>query len=143
MSERVSKYGFVTSEERSHIMSQISRKNTKPEVKLRKTLWHKGVRYRIDYGKAPGRPDIAIVGHKIAIFVDGEFWHGYRWEEKKEKIKSNRDYWIKKIERNMQRDLRVNKLLAEKGWTVLRFWEKQVKKELESCVNSIISEIKA
>jgi DNA mismatch endonuclease, patch repair protein len=75
----------------------------------------------------------------LAIFVDGEFWHGYNWDEKKTKIKTNRKFWIPKIERNIQRDTQNNQLLLNTGWYVMRFWENELKKEFESCVNRIVS----
>jgi DNA mismatch endonuclease (patch repair protein) len=89
----------------------------------------------------PGTPDIVIRKYKLVIFVDGEFWHGYNWEEKKHKIKSNRDFWIPKIERNMQRDRANNQYYAGQGWTVLRFWEQQVKKEFATCLNQVLEVI--
>lgn len=90
----------------------------------------------------PGSPDIAITKYKIAIFVDGEFWHGYNWEEKKTKIKNHRVYWISKIENNMKRDQRNNAELKNMGWIVLRFWSKMVLKHTDYCVEIIKFEIK-
>jgi DNA mismatch endonuclease (patch repair protein) len=130
--------GFYTTKKRSKIMSKIRGKNTKPELLLRKALWAKGVRYRINSKKLPGKPDVSIQKYKLAIFIDGEFWHGYNWEERKETIKSNRRFWIPKIERNMQRDREVNSELKNLGYTIFRFWEHEVKKELKKCVNDII-----
>ena len=141
MAEIVSKHGFKTTKSRSNTMRQIQSKNTYPEVRLRKALWKKGVRYRINNQDITGNPDIAIRKYKLAIFVDGEFWHGYNWEEKRGKIKSNREYWIKKIEGNMQRDLRVNEALKRDGWTILRFWEKEIKNNLPSCVDMVLKAI--
>ena len=88
--------GFYTTKKRSKIMSKIRGKNTKPEMLFRKALWHKGVRYRVNSKKLPGKPDVSIQKYKLAIFIDGEFWHGYNWDEKKVCIKSNRDFWIQK-----------------------------------------------
>ena len=119
-------------------MSRIRGKNTKPELLFRKALWKKGVRYRINSKKLPGKPDISIQKYKLAIFIDGEFWHGYNWNERKETISSNRDFWIPKIERNMQRDEEVNLQLTEMDYTVFRFWEQEVKKELDKCINDIL-----
>lgn len=93
-----------TKEQRSKIMSAIKSKDTKEEVLLAKALWHKGYRYRKNDKKVFGNPDLTFKKLKIAIFVDGEFFHGHNWEERKTKIKSNRDYWIPKIEKNIQRD---------------------------------------
>lgn len=91
----------MTPEQRSRTMSHIKGKDTSIEVILRKALWHKGIRYRKNYKKLPGTPDIAITKYRIAIFCDSEFFHGYNWEVKKQKLGHNREYWIKKIERNM------------------------------------------
>ncbi len=133
--------GFYTTKERSKIMSKIKSKDTKPEQKLRKFLWGLGIRYRKNVKKLPGCPDIVVAKYKLIIFVDGEFWHGYKWEEKKQKIKSNRKFWIPKIERNIQRDLSNNAHYSENGWTVMRFWEHEIKKEFNVCVNRIINHI--
>lgn len=130
--------GFYTSAQRSRTMSKIRGKNTRPEMLLRKALWHAGVRYRLHKKGLPGSPDIVIQSLKLAIFVDGEFWHGFKWEEKKEKIKSNRAFWIPKIERNMQRDRENNAKLRAMGFHVLRFWEGEVRKELGTCLKRIL-----
>lgn len=132
-----SKHGFITTKKRSDLMRKIKSNNTSPEIKLRKALWAQGIRYRIKNESIPGKPDIAIKKYKLAIFVDGEFWHGYNWSEKKTRIKSNRDYWIKKIEGNIQRDKRVNMVLKENGWTVLRYWQNEIKKDLDRCIYEI------
>jgi DNA mismatch endonuclease, patch repair protein len=129
-----SKYGFETTEQRSKLMSKIKGKDTIPEKSLRKALWNIGIRYRKTNKGIIGNPDIVIKKYKLTIFVDGEFWHGYKWTYKKQKIKANRDYWIKKIEGNMARDKRVNLDLKKNGWTVLRFWEKEIKDDLDKCV---------
>ncbi len=133
--------GFYTSPKRSKIMSKIRGKNTKPELAFRKALWAKGYRYRIDYRKLIGKPDIVLNQHKTAIFIDGEFWHGYQWEKRKTKIKSNREFWIPKIERNIQRDAEVNAELKRLGYTVFRFWQKEVDKNLESCLHKVINHL--
>ncbi len=122
-------------------MSKIRRKDTKPELLLRRALWRKGIRYRVDSKKLPGRPDISIRKYKLAIFVDGEFWHGYQWNERKQTLKRNRDFWIPKIERNMQRDREVNRTLKEMGYTVFRFWEGELKTDLKKCVNDLLVHI--
>lgn len=130
--------GFYTTKIRSKLMSKIRSTETKPEQKLRKFLWGLGIRYRKNVKSMPGTPDIVIAKHKIVIFVDGEFWHGFNWEIKKNKIKVNRDYWIPKIEKNMQRDSINNQTYKNNGWTVLRFWEHQIKKEFNICINQIL-----
>jgi len=133
--------GFYTTRQRSDLMSKIKAQDTKPEVKLRKALWNLGFRYRKNVRKLPGCPDVVFSRFKLVIFVDGEFWHGYKWDEKKVKIKSNRDFWLPKIERNMQRDEENNILLQKEGWVVMRFWENQLKKDFEGCINSILTTI--
>ena len=120
--------GFYTTKQRSELMGRIKSQNTKPELKLRKALWNLGFRYRKNLRKLPGSPDIVYSKKKLVIFIDGEFWHGYNWPEKKSKIKTNREFWIPKIERNIQRDQQNNKLLIETGWHVIRFWENELKK---------------
>lgn len=131
--------GFYTTKQRSELMGKIKSQNTKPELKLKKALWNLGYRYRKNLKKLPGSPDIVYSKHKLAIFVDGEFWHGYNWSEKKTKIKTNREFWIPKIERNIQRDKQNNKLLIDTGWHVIRFWENELKKDFDKCVNKVIS----
>lgn len=133
--------GFYTTKDRSKIMSKIRNRDTKPEQKLRKLLWSLGIRYRKNVKSLPGTPDVAIKKYKLAIFIDGEFWHGYNWEEKKDKIKSNRKYWIPKIERNMQRDREVNLQYKEMDWTVLRFWDNEIKKEFGASIIKILEYI--
>jgi DNA mismatch endonuclease (patch repair protein) len=134
--------GFYTTPERSKIMAKIRGKNTKPELTFRKALWAAGYRYRIDSRKLMGRPDIVLNKYKTIVFIDGEFWHGHNWEERKPKIKTNRDFWIAKIERNKQRDEEVNKELKGLGYTIFRFWENEIKKDLEECLQKVISHLK-
>ena len=134
-----SKHGFNTTPARSSLMKKIKSTNTKPEVLLRKKLWTVGYRYRINVKELPGKPDIVFFRKKIAIFVDGEFWHGYNWIEKKHKIKANRDYWIHKIEGNIERDYKTNQRLKNMGWKVFRFWEHDVTKNTNVVLNKIIT----
>ena len=118
-------------------MSKVRLKRGKAETALAKALWHEGYRYRLNDKKFPGSPDIAIVKYKLAVFVDGEFWHGYDWERRKGKLKANREYWIEKIEENIARDRRNDVLLEEMGWIPVHFWEKEIKKDLPGCVRAI------
>ena len=134
--------GFYTTPERSKIMGKIRGKNTKPELQFRRALWAAGYRYRIDYKKLIGRPDIVLKKYKTVIFIDGEFWHGYNWEERKEKIKTNRDFWVPKIERNLQRDREVNSTLQALGYTVFRFCEREIKQDLEKCLKKVSSHLR-
>ena len=126
---------------RRRTMSRIKSKNTSIEMTLRKALWHSGVRYRVNYKKLPGTPDIAITKYRIAIFCDGEFWHGKDWRSKKENIRSNRDYWLPKIDRNIIRDNEVNKALSYRGWVVVRFWGADIQKNLMTCIEDVKEEI--
>ena len=100
-------------------------------------MWHKGHRYRLNYKRLPGTPDIALTRYRIAIFVDGEFWHGKDFEKNKEKLKNNRTYWIEKIEENIQRDIKNDQLLRQMDWIPIHFWSKDVIKYLDYCVEEI------
>lgn len=120
-------------------MACVHLKHSATEVAIAKALWHKGFRYRLNYRKLPGSPDIAILRYKIAVFVDGEFWHGYHWTERREKLKSNREYWIEKIEENKARDIKNDRKLVDIGWTPIHFWENEVKKDLQGCLCTIDS----
>lgn len=132
----------LTKEQRHKSMSHIKSKNTSIEVKLRKALWQEGYRYRKNYKELPGKPDIVITKYKIAIFCDSEFFHGKDWEILKPRLEkgNNPDYWIPKIEKNRQRDDEVNKKLLFLGWTVVRFWGKDILKNAAECVQ-VINEI--
>ena len=112
-------------------------KDTKPELMLRKELWRRGLRYRKNYKGLCGKPDIVFIGAQIAIFVDGKMWHGYDWENQKNDFKSRRDYWIPKIERNIERDYEVMQELISLDWLVMRFWDFEVKKNLKECADKI------
>ena len=127
----------LTPEQRKKNMRAIRSKDTTIELALRKALWQRGIRYRKNYKGLIGKPDIVITKYRIAVFCDSDFWHGYDWENRKSRIKSNQNYWIPKIERNMKRDREVTEALVEQGWIVLRFWEHTIRKELEECVNDI------
>lgn len=127
----------LTPEQRKKNMRAIRSKDTTIELALRKALWQRGIRYRKNYKGLLGKPDIVITKYRIAVFCDSDFWHGYDWENRKARIKSNQDYWIPKIERNMKRDREVTATLVEQGWIVLRFWEHTIRKGLEECVEDI------
>ncbi|MEH3114857.1 very short patch repair endonuclease [Pedobacter terrae] len=135
--------GFYTTAQRSKNMANIKAKNSLPELKLRKALWAKNVRFRIHPKNFPGKPDLVINKYRLAIFVDGDFWHGYKWDEKKLIIKTNPGFWIPKIERNIQRDRQINQLLNAKGYTVMRFWEHEVNQQLTACVNQVLLYLEA
>ena len=131
----------LTPEQRRKNMQAIKSSDTTIELLLRKALWAKGIRYRKNYKGLIGKPDIAITKYKIAVFCDSDYWHGYDWENRNKRIKSNRDYWIPKIERNMKRDKEVSAALEEQWWTVLRFWEWQIRRETDQCVNIILNAV--
>lgn len=128
-----------TPEQRRKNMQAVKNKNSKIEILLREELWSRGLRYRKNSTKILGKPDIVFIGKKIAVFCDSEFWHGYDWEHKKDEIKTRREFWIPKIERNMQRDVEVTQGLEEQGWTVLRFWGKDIKRDVKSCADIVQS----
>ena len=127
----------LTPEQRKKNMQAVKNKDSKIELALRKALWAKGYRYRKNYTGIPGKPDIALTKYNIAIFCDSEFFHGYDWENKRKEIKSNREFWIKKIESNIRRDKEVTELLESQGWIVLRFWGKEIQKNLTGCIQII------
>ena len=126
-------------EQRHKNMQHIKSKDTQIERIFRKALWREGIRYRKNYDKLPGKPDIAITKYKIAIFCDGEFFHGKDWEQLQIKLKNsnNSDYWIKKIQRNINRDYEVEQAIRAKGWIVLRFWGKDIKHDGNMCVKTV------
>jgi DNA mismatch endonuclease (patch repair protein) len=123
-----------TKEVRSKVMSRIRSKNTSPEILLRKTLWKKGYRYRIHY-KLPGKPDIVFVQKRVAVFVDGCFWH--KCPKCYKPPKTNKKYWLPKIEKNVDKDKKNNKKLKEADWKVIRLWEHEVKKDINECIERI------
>ena len=129
----------LTKEQRHKNMSHIKSGDTSIEVKLRKALWNKGYRYRKNYSRLPGKPDIALTKYKIAIFCDSEFFHGKDWEVLKPRLErgDNSKYWVSKIARNRERDDEINKRLLFEGWTVVRFWGKDISKNVEECVRVV------
>jgi len=126
-----------TPEQISFNMKQVKNKDSKIEVLLRQELWARGIRYRKNVTKIYGKPDIVFVGKKVAVFCDSEFWHGYNWDERKKDFKSHQEFWIPKIERNMERDREVTEKLESDGWTVLRFWGNEIKKNTAQCADTI------
>ena len=126
-----------TQEQISYNMRQVKNKDSVIELVLRKKLWDRGLRYRKNVKSICGKPDIAFIGKKIAVFFDSEFWHGYNWEERKRDFKSHQEFWIPKIERNMERDREVTEKLESEGWIVLRFWGNEIKKNTAHCADII------
>lgn len=126
-----------TPEQRRKNMQAVKNKNSKIEILLRTELWRRGLRYQKNCADVFGKPDIVFKGKKIAVFCDSEFWHGYNWEERKKDFKSHQEFWIPKIERNMQRDIEVTQKLESEGWTVLRFWGNEIKSGVSVCADEI------
>ena len=126
-----------TKEQISFNMKQVKNKDSKIEMALRKELWSRGLRYQKNVTSIFGKPDLVFKGKKVAVFCDSEFWHGHNWEERKKDFKSHQEFWIPKIERNIERDKEVTEELQKQGWTVLRFWGKDIKKNAGGCADII------
>ena len=126
-----------TPEQRRRNMQAVKNKDSQIELLLRQELWSRGLRYRKNVNRIYGKPDIVFIGKKIAVFCDSEFWHGYNWEERKKDFKSHQEFWIPKIERNMERDAEVTAKLESEGWTVIRFWGNEIKKNTAQCADII------
>ena len=131
----------LSKEQRKKNMKAVKNKGSKIERTLAQALWKRGARYRKNDKTVFGKPDFTFKGLKIAVFCDSEFWHGKNWEQKKHEHKSNVSFWHQKIERNMERDREVNLHLKDKGWTVLRFWGKDILKDPEACSKKILETI--
>lgn len=129
---------IMTKEQRSANMRAIKSKDTKIEIKLRQALWHNGIRYRKNYKICKCKPDIVITKNRIAVFCDGDFWHG---KESKYSVHTNEKFWNSKIQRNIERDLENTIELRDNGWTVLRFWETELNEYFEDCLNEILQHI--
>lgn len=128
----------MTEEQRSYNMSRIKGKDTSIERILSRALWRRGLRFRKNSSSVYGHPDISIKKYRIAIFCDGDFWHGYDWENRKDSIKSHRDYWIPKIERNIEKDIEVNHVLYGMGYTVIRLWEHEIRRDADDAADMIM-----
>ena len=126
-----------TAEQRHKNMQAIRNKDSDIELLLRRELWKREIRYRKNVKSVLGHPDIAFIGKRVAVFCDSEFWHGYDWENRKNDIHTRREFWIPKIERNIQRDIEVTEGLQNEGWIVLRFWGKDIKKNVSECADII------
>jgi DNA mismatch endonuclease (patch repair protein) len=125
----------LSKSQRSYCMSQIRSKDTSIEVLVRSRLHRKGLRFRKHLLGLPGRPDIVFKSARLVVFIDGDFWHGYRFSKWKEKLSPK---WRAKIELNKKRDARVHRRLRRQGWRVIRVWENQVKSDLEQVVEKIV-----
>jgi DNA mismatch endonuclease Vsr len=130
----------LSQEQRSRNMRAVKAKGSQIENLLAKNLYSRGYRYRRNDNRVFGKPDLTFKNKKIAIFCDSEFWHGKDWEKKKEDIKSNQDFWHKKIESNILRDQEVTYELTKIGWTVIRFWGEDIKKKMSNCISIIEKE---
>ena len=133
----------LTKEQRHRNMSNIKNKDTRIELKLRKALWEQGYRYRKNYNKLPGKPDIVLTKYRIVIFCDSEFFHGKDWEKLKLQLEKgkNSEFWINKISKNIERDETIEKELHFMGWTVIRFWGKDINKNVDECIKVIEEKI--
>lgn len=129
-----------TPSQRSKNMRAIKSTGTKDEIRLAKALWHLGYRYRKNNKTVFGKPDLTFKKYRIAIFIDSEFFHGKDWKTEKLHIKSNQEFWHKKIERNRDRDNEINQFLQQNDWTVIRFWSKDIKNNLNFCIEKIGNE---
>lgn len=129
----------LTPEQRRRCMQGNRSKGTRIETILGKELWSRGLRYRKNDKSVTGTPDFSFKSRKIAVFCDGEFWHGKDWQSAKQRIKSNQAFWHAKIERNMARDQKTNSALKAAGWTVMRFWETDIRKRTSACADEIES----
>jgi len=132
----------LTFEQRRKNMRAVRSRGTKIEVKLAKALWAEGLRYRKNCRDILGKPDIVFRKYKTAVFCDSEFWHGKNLTENKFKIKTNKKYWNKKIKSNIKRDKFVNENLKKDGWKVMRFWGKDIEKNIDKCTAEIKSYLK-
>ena len=124
------------------IMSSIHSTDTRPELLLRRALWSKGYRYRVHYKGLPGKPDVVFTKAKVAVFCDGDFWHGHNWALRgmaslEEELSTYTEFWKEKILRNIRRDANVTEQLRNEGWTVIRRWESDIKKDLSHCIDII------
>lgn len=134
----------------SRIMAAVKGKNTEPELLLRRELHRRGLRYRLHDKRLPGRPDIVFASARVAVFVDGDFWHGHGWRERgfpsfEAQFDNHRDpeRWRTKIARNMERDIEVNAELAHLGWTVLRVSESDVRRDIDAAAGVVEATVRA
>ncbi len=133
----------------SHIMSAIKSENGEAEMRLRRALFARGLRYRVHYRRLIGRPDIAFPSARVVVFVDGDFWHGNAWKlrgmssfDEQFQFASRPEFWREKIIRNMERDREVNERLTSQGWPVIRFWESDVLKDVDACAAIVMEAVK-
>lgn len=130
----------LTSEQRSYCMSRIKGKDTALEVRVRSELHRKGLRFRKHVNDLPGKPDIVFSKARVAVFVDGDFWHGYRFSSWEHKVP---DFWKSKISNNRERDAKNHRKLREMGWTVIRLWQHEIERDFERCIRRVEVTVKA
>lgn len=124
-------------------MRKVKSTNSSAELTLRRALHQRGLRYRLHVRGLPGKPDIVFPSHRVAVFVDGDFWHGRQWRARglpnlEAQFRSNREYWVRKIEGTVARDQRVTAELEQLGWIVVRLWETDILRDTASCVNEVV-----
>jgi DNA mismatch endonuclease, patch repair protein len=144
MSRSPSYRGYRPTSEAASRTGRGNRKvDTSPEMVLRRALWRAGIRYRLHTKAIAGRPDIVIAKHRIAIFCDGDFWHGRGWEARRARLQrgANADYWVRKISANIERDRNTDATLRAAGWVVLRFWESEIKEDPQRIVEAVADAI--
>lgn len=129
----------LTPVQRRKAMRRVKSKDTSIELTLRKALWKRGIRYRKNYKKLPGKPDIVLTKYKIAVFCDSDFWHGKNWDKLEEQLKRSKNsaYWLQKIKRTIVRDREIDMQLRSNGWIVIRFWEKEISHHTSDCVDAV------
>jgi DNA (cytosine-5)-methyltransferase 1 len=127
-------------------MRKVKGKNTKPELLIRQALWKQGLRYRVHASTLPGKPDIVFPRHRIAVFIDGDFWHGHQWSKRRLRSleeqfgnSANKDYWLTKIRKTINRDCQATKELVNSGWKVIRLWESDILRDLQGSI-SVVSD---
>jgi len=128
----------LTPEQRSYCMSRIKGKDTGLEMRVRSELHRRGFRFRKHVKELPGKPDVVFTKAKVAVFIDGDFWHGYRFPAWEHKVS---DFWKQKINKNRERDRRNHRKLKEMGWTVLRLWQHDLERDFQECIERIIAAV--
>lgn len=128
----------LTEEQRSHCMAQNKGKDTSIELKVRSELHRRGLRFRKHIKELPGNPDIVFPAQKVVVFIDGDFWHGYRFPTWEDKVS---EFWKEKIRKNRERDKKNHGKLYRMGWQVIRIWEHEIEDDLDSCIEKIISAV--
>lgn len=131
------KNGFITTRAESEAKRAVKATDTRPEIRLRKELWARGQRYRKNAAFLPGSPDLVFLGKKVAVFVDGDFWHGRNWVKRRARLKRNREYWIQKIEGNIARDKRVDRELEQLGWIIVRLWSTDIMRDASAAAEKV------